>query len=43
MAGLKESDVLAKEEWERVGWRNAEVLFGVRGGADRAKKERSSY
>ncbi|KAF2652898.1 hypothetical protein K491DRAFT_706187 [Lophiostoma macrostomum CBS 122681] len=43
MTELKESDVLAKDEWERVGWRNAEALFGLRGGAERAKREKSSY
>lgn len=31
MGELGESEVLSREEWERVAWRNAAVLLGLRG------------
>ena len=30
MGELKESGIVGKEEWERIAWKNAERLFGLK-------------
>ncbi|KAF2739989.1 hypothetical protein EJ04DRAFT_262862 [Polyplosphaeria fusca] len=38
MAELKDSELLAKEEWEKVAWKNAERLFGLKSaGGDKGR------
>jgi predicted TIM-barrel fold metal-dependent hydrolase len=36
---LKESGFLTQEEWERLAWGNAELLFGLKGTARMGKSE----
>lgn len=36
---LKESDFLTKDEWERVAWGNAEILFGLKSSASKGKEK----
>jgi predicted TIM-barrel fold metal-dependent hydrolase len=36
---LKESEFLTKEEWERLAWGNAELLFGLKSTAGKGKSE----
>jgi hypothetical protein len=31
MSDLKESGMLSNEEYERIAWKNAELLFGLKG------------
>jgi predicted TIM-barrel fold metal-dependent hydrolase len=38
MGELKESRVLEEQDWERVACKNAETLFGLRGGGDKGKR-----
>jgi predicted TIM-barrel fold metal-dependent hydrolase len=39
MAELKESGFLAKDEWERLAWVNAESLFGLKGSVGKGKQK----
>jgi predicted TIM-barrel fold metal-dependent hydrolase len=37
MNELRDSGVLEGEEWDRVAFKNAQTLFGLKGGGERAK------
>lgn len=37
MEELRESGFLAKEEWEKLAWGNAELLFGFKSGIGKGK------
>ena len=39
MQELKESEFLTKEEWEKVAWGNAELLFGLKSRASKGKEK----
>jgi predicted TIM-barrel fold metal-dependent hydrolase len=39
MEELRESGFLAKEEWERLAWGNAELLFGLKSGSGKGKEK----
>jgi len=38
MNDLRDSGVLEGEEWERVAWKNAQALFGLRSGGEKGRK-----
>lgn len=40
MEELKDSEFLTQDEWERVAWRNAELLFGFKKGVVKSAGER---
>jgi predicted TIM-barrel fold metal-dependent hydrolase len=39
MAELKQSGFLAKDEWERLAWLNAESLFGLKSSVGKGKQK----
>lgn len=39
MQELRESEFLTKEEWEKVAWGNAEVVFGLKSSAGKGKQK----
>ena len=38
MDELKESGIVQEEEWEKIAWKNAGALFGLKGDRDRGLK-----